>query len=369
MRTSEQSTTFLFAAGGTGGHLFPALAVAEALKKLQPQSTIVFVGSGKPIETEILSKTQFKLETIPFVPFSGRGALGAIKCLAVTPFALVKGISLIRRIKPAAVIGFGGYPSFIPFLAARLCGLPRILHEQNVKAGLANRVLGKWAKQIIAPPGVVGFDAPARGRLRELSNPVRAIFETVPAWSMPAAVSPLTILITGGSQGAVRLNSAVLELLPLWKKYGAHLIHITGALDLERVTGEYQKAGFADVEICAFSSVLPELFGRSHLVICRAGAGTAAEVTACGRPAIYVPLEIASAHQVLNVQRLAELGAAIIVPQTPKLPADLRAAVEPLLANTAALQRMAGIAASLNGAGGKPSAEIIAETLLTVSNS
>lgn len=301
---------FIFAAGGTGGHLFPALAVAQALR-LQNIEVKFFV-VGKELEKKLLEKAGFDYESIPFFPVTGKGVWGMLRALVVFPGALYRVIVFYLRLKPRVVVGFGGYPSFVPVVAAWMLRIPVALQEQNVQPGLANRVLSIFSRRVFAVPGAKGF---IRDNIMFVDNPVRHSFYDVTKWTEPAQGEPLRLLVFGGSQGARGLNSGILEILPLLKSFGTCVVHQTGTGDYDRVRSCYDQESFCSAEVLPFIEDMVGELQRAHLVVCRAGALTVAEVVAARRPAIFVPLPIAGAHQKANVQNLVSHGGALMVEQ------------------------------------------------------
>ena len=351
----------VFAAGGTGGHIMPALAVAQALCRLGPDYRIVFLGTGKEIEKRLVIGAGFPLIAVPSAPWAGRGLAGVVKCLLTIPRALVSVLRVCRREQPDVVVGFGGYPSVVPFIAAWLCRIPCILHEQNVEVGLANRLLSLFATRLFSVIGAHGFWSTRP--VRELPNPVRLAFSSIPAWQHPAPGEGYRLLVVGGSQGAVTLNDAVLGCLDVLDRHNVEIAHQAGELDLERLTKAYSAAKYRHVRVVPFFDDIVREYEACHLVICRAGALTVAEVGAAGRPAIFVPLRIARGHQAENAKFLVRAGAARLIEQNTTTVSALRKELEGLLADPALLSQMARASRELAVAAGRPAAEIIAEEI------
>lgn len=351
----------LVAAGGTGGHIVPALAVAEKIKALDPAAEVFFVGVGKEIEHKLIPSAGYELFEIPFPPFRGRGLRGVISFFFSVPKAFRTARRLLKEKKIDAVIGFGGYPSFAPMIAAFFSGVPSVLHEQNVQVGLANRLLELFAGKVFAVTGAKGFFR--QHRVVELPLPVRSVFRKISPMTLNP---PLKLLVLGGSQGAVTVNNAVISLLPLLQEHGVNVIHQTGLLDFERVRDCYSSADFKGVEVFPFTNDIPEKLEKATFVISRAGAMSVAENTAAGRPAIYIPLAIAGAHQRENCIRVVEKGAALVVEQDENLQGNLRKVVEGLLLNPTKLNEMAIKARDESLVSGSPSEDRIAEAVLTL---
>lgn len=303
----------LIAAGGTGGHIFPAIAVAQALRKKNPAVEILCVGIGRKVERDIYAKFGFDYKVLPFVPLTGKGIAGFLKLVFVFPVSFLRALALFFKYKPNVVIAFGGYPSFLPVITAWLLRIPCLLQEQNVQVGMANRLLSRFVRKVFAVPGASGFAKSVN--VQELSNPVREEFSHISQWKEPSENEHLNLLVLGGSQGAQSLNSAVIELAELLYQFGISLTHQVGAQDFERVSKAYTEIGYEQLQCQAFIDDMPAALSRAHLVISRAGAMSVAEVSAACRPAIYVPLPIAAGHQERNVEFVCSKHAAFVVRQ------------------------------------------------------
>jgi len=364
MSTKQSNIRIVLAAGGTGGHIFPAIAVADELKRLG--ADVLFIGVGKDLEKKLIPAAGFRLESIPFVPVTGQGLARFGILVLKLPRALAQGIKVFHTEKPDAVLAFGGYPSFIPFLTSCLRGVPRALHEQNVQVGLANKVMALAADRIYAVPGAKGFFTRTAKRVHEVPNPVRSVFYSVPPWSAPAPGKPFRILVVGGSQGAVSLNSAVMECTLHWQKHNVELVHQTGTQDFQRVTAFYRERHYHAAKTAEFLSDIATEYAAAHLIISRAGAMSAAEIAASGRPAIFVPLAIARAHQRENIAALVAAGAALTFSQDDKLAANLEWAVGDLLTDYPRLGKMAEAARQRSKLGEMTSAEFLAAQALAL---
>ncbi len=310
----------VIAAGGTGGHIVPALAVAEELRELDSSGSIIFVGSGRPLEQPLIAGAGFELKSVPSAPVLGGGISALIKLLILAPRALLRLWKLYRERKIDVVIGFGGYPSFFPVLAAWLMRKRAVLHEQNVQSGLANRILARFVSRVYAPPGVESLKG---AKVVELPNPVRAQFYETAQYKSPGRQEEFRILVLGGSQGAQSLNELVLEQTELFNEFNFSVVHQAGERNAEEVSAAYAEQGFSRVEVLGFANDLSKRYESAHLIICRAGAMTVAEVCAAARPAIYIPLEIAGGHQLANVSRAAQNGMALVLRQGENSSAEL----------------------------------------------
>lgn len=357
-------TTVVFAAGGTGGHIVPALSVAEALKKIDPSLTIVFIGVGKEIERKLIPAAGFELVELPFVPFRGRGIGGVFAFLAAIPRALQRARSLYKERKPKVVVGFGGYPSFMPVVMARWFNIPVVIHEQNVQVGLANRFLSRFAKKLFAVTGAHGF--PSGGEVTYLPLPVRDAFYAIAPWNPPRDGELLRLLVLGGSQGAVSLNDAIADLAPLFSELRIFVTHQSGARDQERLSAKYQALKFENVQVAAFFDNVAGELEKAHLVISRAGAGAVAEISVSGRPAIYVPLPIAGGHQQENCAHVIASGGAELIVQEPGFVETLGKTIQ----KCAQQEALADMARRLNTvrANVRPSDEI-ANVIASIANS
>lgn len=304
--------TFMVMAGGTGGHIFPALAVAQ---ELQAQGhRIVWLGSEGAMETRLVPQYNIPLETLSIKGIRGNG----IKRKLLLPFTLVKTIAaarrIIRRYNVDAVIGFGGFVSFPGGIAARLCGLPLIVHEQNAIAGLSNKVLSHFASQVM-----YAFPQVFTNQNGLVGNPVRADIAalTPPAQRFAGRQGVLNILVVGGSLGADILNKVVpqaMALLP--ESQRPNLLHQSGRNKLAQLQHQYAECG-VKAKCVEFITDMVSAYREADLVICRAGALTIAELTAAGLGAILVPYPHAvDDHQTANAQYMVKDGAAVLMPQT-----------------------------------------------------
>ena len=286
------SRAVLIAGGGTGGHLFPGLAVAAALRELEPELFLAFVSSGKALESRVLQEAGYHLEVIKVMALRGRGLWARLKSLAALPRALWSALGIIRRYRPGLVLAVGGYAAFPLGLAAWLKRVPLAVQEQNAVPGLTNQALSKFAKVVFTSfPGAEKHLPDAKVRLK--GNPVRLelIEKAREAGQRRAdAAQEFHVLVVGGSQGAHSLNQGMKQALPL---LGAQLsrlrvTHQTGPKEEDEIRAAYEAAG-AQAEVSAFFNDMGGAYGRAHLVICRAGAGTLTEVLCAGRAALCVP--------------------------------------------------------------------------------
>jgi len=334
----------LVAGGGTGGHLFPGLALGEEVKTRHPRNDVLFVGSPRGIETRVVPKAGFPLELIDVGPLKGRGVLGLLTGLFKLPRALWQSFKILRKFDPDVVLGVGGYASGPVVLAAWLLRIPIAIQEQNALPGFTNRVVGLFADAIF-----IAFDeARARfppGRTHLLGNPIRRAFlDNYLHTKTPE--ERLSIFVTGGSQGAHMLNLRVVEAMEiLAPQIGSRLkvLHQTGVRDQPEIAARYQtlRSTGLEAEAVAFIDDMARAYAEADLLVCRAGATTIAELTMCKKPAILVPFPFATDdHQTVNARALVQVGAALLMQEKDltgrKLADELRA----LEADRARLQKM-----------------------------
>jgi UDP-N-acetylglucosamine:LPS N-acetylglucosamine transferase len=241
MEIMDRPVRLLVAGGVTGGHLFPGIAAADALRDRIPDARVLFVSTGRPLERAALARAGYPLRVVPFGGIKGRGFGGAMRTLAGLPLALFRALRIVREFEPDIVLGLGGYASVPGVLAARPGGALAVLHEQNVRPGAANRLLARVAHRIYtAFPEVRGLPA---DRVRFVGNPVRAAIRD--AAGAPLPEGPFAVLVVGGSQGARGINRAVAEALPALVRAGIRLMHQTGEADFSAMEAAFRAAGYA----------------------------------------------------------------------------------------------------------------------------
>jgi len=300
----------VIAAGGTGGHLFPGIAVAREFQD-RHQAAVTFLTTPKPVTTQILERYGFAWEAVSSRALKGEGLLSRGRTLLGVPGTVLAARTRLKALNPHLVLGMGGHSSGPAGVAAWLLGIPLALHEQNAIPGATNRYLSRLAAKIfVSFPGSRDFFP--RGRSLWTGNPIRPEFFEP---GEPRADSPFAVMITGGSQGAHALNMAVLAGLPGLTDMKDRLafLHLTGEADREAVAAGYREHGFA-AEVAAFTPEVAAWMRRAHLLVCRAGASTLAELAALGRAAILVPYPFAANnHQEFNARFLTAAGAAEII--------------------------------------------------------
>jgi UDP-N-acetylglucosamine--N-acetylmuramyl-(pentapeptide) pyrophosphoryl-undecaprenol N-acetylglucosamine transferase len=326
----------LIAGGGTGGHIYPGIAIAKEIRRRHPEATVLFVGTERGLENQIVPKAGFRLETITVSGLKGLGRLRQLKNALAIPTSLWESRGILRRFKPDVVVGVGGYSSGPPVLMASLKGIPSMLQEQNAQPGLTNRMLTRFVKKVAA--GFEECEETFGKKTVVTGNPVRREFSEVAGKSQGTG---FTVLVTGGSQGARAINQAVVEALPLLKDIrDLYWIHQTGMLDYQAVLLAYQAAG-TPAAVREFFDDMPNQFARANLLVCRSGAITLAEITVAGKAAILVPFPgAADDHQRKNAEALVRAGAAEMIPQRDLDGKVLAQRIRYLIENRNALSRM-----------------------------
>jgi UDP-N-acetylglucosamine--N-acetylmuramyl-(pentapeptide) pyrophosphoryl-undecaprenol N-acetylglucosamine transferase len=340
----------LVAGGGTGGHLFPGIAIADEVARRGGE--VRFVGTSRGIETRAVPAAGYALETLAISGLKRVGLWGTLRGLLRVPLAVLRSWLILRRWRPDAVIGVGGYASGPLVLAAALAGYPTAIQEQNSVPGFTNRVLGKLVAAVF-----IAFEDAARffpsDKLARLGNPVRqTIVAALEGARGPEPVAGrLRILLVGGSQGARAVSELVSAAAPLLAAAGVEfsLVHQTGGADLERLSERYRTLGLdGRVTTQAFIDDMAAAYGAADLVIARAGALTLAELAIAGRPAILVPLPTAADdHQSKNAARFAEAGAAVVLDQRQTSPEGLAAIVKELASDRGRRMAMSAAMRSL----------------------
>ena len=326
----------MIAAGGTGGHLYPGIALAEEFRRAS-QARVSFITTPKQVTLDILRQYDFPWHTLSVQALKGTGLVRRLLSLLRLPVSFWQARRLLRQQKPRLVVGMGGYISGPVGLAAFRLGIPLVIHEQNAVLGTTNKLLGRVASTIF-----LSFpqseDNPAPEKSIWTGNPIRPEFCSPP--DRPRAASPFTILIMGGSQGAHHLNMQVLAALPRLHGLQArlHFIHLTGPADLDEVQQGYTAANVS-ATVLAFSPDVMNFMQQAHLVICRSGASTLAELTALGRVGILIPYPYAvNQHQEKNAAYLSKAGAAFLILNEELTGEKIAAMIDKLLSDPQELQ-------------------------------
>jgi len=335
--------TIVIAAGGTGGHLYPAVALARAFQQKDAATSIVFVGTARGLESRVLAHEGFELVLISAKPVMGKGLIEAVRGLLSLPVSLWQCLKILKVRRADLVIGVGGYTSPMMVLAASLIGIARVILEPNAYPGMANKAVGSFAQRVFLSfeSAAAAFD---RRKIRVVGTPIRKEFveQSLQKEAAVPASGRHRVLIFGGSQGARAINSAVVEGLPdLMKRHPQlSLIHQTGDADYGRVTEAYRRAGIS-AQVTPFLYDMPPVLRSADLVVARAGAMTVAELTACGKPAILIPLPQAIYdHQTHNAKVMEAAGAAVVLAQAELTGRRLTDAITTILDDPERLRTM-----------------------------
>jgi UDP-N-acetylglucosamine--N-acetylmuramyl-(pentapeptide) pyrophosphoryl-undecaprenol N-acetylglucosamine transferase len=289
----------IVAGGGTGGHLFPGIAVATAMRERIASTKVLFIGTSRLLDQQALAGLGFELAALECGGVKGLGFTGRLRSLFLMPGAVFEALRMLRRFKPDLVFGVGGYVTGPVLLAARILGVPIAIHEQNSVPGMANRMAGKLADRVfISLPCKPPF--PPK-KTMQTGNPLRQEILAAAVQEKQATEQP-TVLVLGGSQGAHRVNVLMLEAVEILREQHQpfRLIHQTGTTDQEQLTNGYKQLG-VDAEVTAFIRNMAEVYSRADLVVSRAGATTLAELAVMGLPALLIPYPYAADdHQVTN---------------------------------------------------------------------
>lgn len=327
----------IIAGGGTGGHLFPGIAVAREIQRRSGDAEVLFVGSERGIETRLVPQEGFPLRCLPAGSMKGVGWTARLRNFAATLKGILGARKILNEFRPAVVIGVGGYASFPMLGAAILNGYPRIIMEQNAVPGLANRVLGRWVDfAAITDPATSSFFGK---RAVVTGNPIRPQFKSIPSKEHQP---PFQILVFGGSQGAQAINKAVRESLPLLSEWKGRLTftHQTGESQLDETRAAYAAAGF-EADVRAFFNDFHKKYATADLIVSRAGATTVAEIKASGRAAILVPFPYAADdHQTRNAQSMVGEHAAIMIANADLTGEKLATTIRSLLSDIPRLREI-----------------------------
>ena len=337
----------LIAGGGTGGHVFPGIALAEEVVTRHPDNDVVFAGTARGLEAVVVPAAGFPIELIMVQGLKGKGLLGLLAGLALLPRALLQSFAILRRWRPDVVVGVGGYASGPVVLAASLMRIPTAIQEQNAIAGFTNRILGLFVQAAFTAFPEAGRYF-ARRKVHQLGNPIRRML--LDNYMRPSSKHDrMRLLVFGGSLGAHGLNMRVIEALPHLAdmKEQIHVTHQTGARDRAQVEKGYRAVGM-EPDVREFITDMSQAYAEADLVVCRAGATTLAELTVCKKPSILVPFPAAADnHQVKNAMSLVEAGAAVMIEErrlTGELLAD---EIRSILCDGDRRERMARAAGSL----------------------
>jgi len=357
LETYNEGTGYglIVAGGGTGGHLFPGVAVAQAFLARHIRNRVLFVNAGRPLDVAVLDRLGWAYRTIAIEGIKGRGVWRQARAAGKIPKAVCQSRRIIRDFKPQLVMGVGGYSAGPVAVAAWLMGIPVVLHEQNQSPGLTNL----WVRRIAARVYLSFEDLGGRFDAQKTlvtGNPVRdEILIRGGKGRVPHAADTFTVLVLGGSQGAHAINEAMLAALPdLAAVEGLRVVHQTGRDDEAHVAKAYAAAGLA-ATVRAFFDDMAERYAQADLIVCRAGATTVAEITVVGRTALFIPFpQAADDHQTANARALVDAGAAEMIRQRELTGAILAERIDHYRRNPATVSAMAAKALTL----GRPEAAL-----------
>ena len=330
----------VIAGGGTGGHLFPGIAIAEEILARGNANKVVFVGTKKGIEHRILGQLGYELQEIDIEGVKGRGLKALIKVTYQIPHSMWQSRQILKRFCPDAVIGVGGYASGPAVVTARLMGIPTAIAEQNAMPGITNRILSKFANLIFVTYAQTKEWFP-QSKVIVSGNPVRKVFAARRAQALEEK-QYRQLLIFGGSQGAAAINRNVIAMMPQLQKMKDKLrvLHQTGDRELEMVKQAYEQYGL-NAQVTPFIVNMADAYAAADLIICRAGATSLAEITAAGKAAILIPYPwAANDHQTKNAEAQACAGAAVIINEHELTSQKLFSVIDDLLANKQKLRQM-----------------------------
>jgi UDP-N-acetylglucosamine--N-acetylmuramyl-(pentapeptide) pyrophosphoryl-undecaprenol N-acetylglucosamine transferase len=342
----------LIAAGGTGGHIYPGIAIAKEIMDRDAESEVLFVGTARGLESKIIPDNGFQLSLINSAGLKNVGLVGKIKGLSVLPKSFLEARKIIRQFRPHVVVGAGGYVSGPVLMMAAIMGVPTLVMDSNALPGFTNRQLARFVDK-----AALTFEEamPFFGKKGIVTgNPVRGEFFEIPP---KVRGDEFHVLIFGGSQGARAINNAMAEALPLLEPHAQKLTitHQTGEADFERIRDAYAASKFS-ADVRPFISDIFVEFGKADLVICRAGATTCAELSAAGKASIMVPFPLAADdHQRKNAEALQKAGASKLILQKDLTPASLATEITALMNEPDAITRMEAAAKKL----GRPNAAAV----------
>ena len=334
----------LIAGGGTGGHVFPALAIAREWISRGKERDVVLVGTQRGIEMKLVPQAGLPLETLRVAGLKGKGGATLVRNLAMLGPGLLDALQVVRKHRPVAAFGVGGYAAGPMLLATWMRGIPNVIFEPNAEPGFTNRVLARISARI-----ATGYDVSARAwgeKARVTGCPVREEFFSIP---QRAPQKPFRLLVTGGSQGALVINRTFVDAMDRLaaRKDELCIVHQTGERDYNAVRTAYARREYRG-EVVPFLANMPERFAWADLIVCRAGAITAAEIAAAGRAAIFIPFGHATdSHQLRNAQEMARAGAGRLIPEAELTADRLVTEIFSLLDQPQEIERLACAARNL----------------------
>lgn len=351
---TEGKQTILVASGASGGHLFPALSVAKELTKARGKragfDVKVILGGSK--FADVVERAGLPYVRLPAAAFNDRGPVRLAWAVVKLGQGILKALKLVVREKPVAVFGTGGYATVALILAAKLRGVPTVIHEQNVLPGRANRILARIADVVVLTfEESLKYLPPVKGRVVVGGTPLREeILQAAAQVTASRKGKTFTLVVLGGSQGARILGEVVPEMVAMMPEAERKTLRVVQQVridDLARVKNLYDRMGLAEVVVQPFFTDMPTVYREADLLIGRSGVGTVLECAAFGIPAIYVPLELADGHQKLNAGVAEQASAAVVVEQSYFTPANLLVHVRALRGDKSRLEAMSAAARTM----------------------
>jgi len=330
----------VIAGGGTGGHLFPGIAIAEEFLRRDDKAQIIFIGTKKGIEGKLLGQLGYELRTIEIEGVKGRGLKAMVRSAYQVPQSMWQSRRVLKQFNPHIVIGVGGYASGPAVLTAHFMGIPTAIAEQNALPGITNRILGKFVKVIFVTYAQTQTWFPKR-KVIISGNPVRAAF-VAGRYVEKGKKDFWQLLVFGGSQGAVTINKAMINMLSQLQKMKnkIRVMHQTGTKQLEKVRQAYEKFGIK-AKVMPFIVDMAGAYAAADLIVCRAGATSLAEITASGKAEILIPYPwAANDHQTKNAQAMADAGAAVVINESELTSGKLFGVLENLLSDEKKLKKL-----------------------------
>jgi UDP-N-acetylglucosamine--N-acetylmuramyl-(pentapeptide) pyrophosphoryl-undecaprenol N-acetylglucosamine transferase len=362
--TATRPLSVVVAGGGTAGHVEPALALADAVTRLAPGTVVTALGTATGLEARLVPARGYPFAEIPRVPLPRRPTLDLLRLPGRVRAAVRRTREHLDRVGADVVVGFGGYVALPAYLAARRRGTTSVVHEANARAGLANRVGARLTPHVAVAvegtglPGAQVLGIPLRARIAELDR-TAARLPARTELGLPADAPVL--LVTGGSQGAQRLNGAIVAAAADLAAAGVHVLHVAGPLQADAVQAALGDSARATHRVLPYVDRMDLAYAAADLVVCRAGAMTCAELSAVGLPAVYVPLPIGNGEQALNARPVVDAGGGLLVADAAFDADTVRTTVLPLLHDRDRLAAMSGAAA---GTGHRDADRALAELVL-----
>jgi len=346
----------VLAGGGTAGHVEPALATADALRRSDPGTAVLMLGTERGLESRLVPARGYELALVPAVPLPRRPNAALFRLPGKITAAVSRAVAVIREHRADVVVGFGGYVALPAYLAARRLRIPVVVHEANARPGLANRIGARGAAMVASAVavrdlrGARTIGIPLRRSVAEVDRRARRS-EAAERYGLDPDLP--TLLVFGGSQGALRINTAVLGAASELSAAGIQVLHAVGSAHIDHVTVPRTEPGAPVYRVVEYLDRMDLAYSAADLALCRSGATTCAEVAAVGLPAVFVPLPHGNGEQRLNAEPLVSAGAAVLVADAELEPARVISEVSSLLGDSARLDAAGAAATSL----GRPDAD------------